>query len=48
MDPALGKVNMCVRKAAGAMQVAPTPLPEMPPELKALFDAAPEPAGKAS
>jgi succinate dehydrogenase / fumarate reductase flavoprotein subunit len=48
MDQALSKVNMCVRKGAGGMQVAPTPLPEMPPELKALFDATPEPAGKAS
>ena len=38
-DAALAKVNMCVRLTAGGMQVAPTPLPEMPAELKALFDA---------
>jgi succinate dehydrogenase / fumarate reductase flavoprotein subunit len=48
LDPALGKVNLCVRKAEGAMQVGPTPLPEMPAELKALFEAAPQPAGRAS
>jgi succinate dehydrogenase / fumarate reductase flavoprotein subunit len=45
MDPALAKVNMFVRKVNGAMQVAPTPLPEMPAELKALFEAAPQLAG---
>jgi len=43
-DPALGKVNMCVRQAASGMQVAPTPLPEMPAELKALFETAAAPA----
>src|SRR5258706_410674 len=48
MDPALGKVNMCVTKTAEGMKVAPTPLPEMPAELKALFDAVPQPTGKAS
>jgi succinate dehydrogenase / fumarate reductase flavoprotein subunit len=50
MDPALGKVNFCARKGPAGMKVEPTPLPEMPAELKALFDAAParEPAGKAS
>ncbi len=48
MDPALGKVNMCATRTADGMKVAPTPLPEMPAELKALFDAAPQPAGKAS
>ncbi|HEY6867430.1 MAG TPA: fumarate reductase/succinate dehydrogenase flavoprotein subunit [Candidatus Eisenbacteria bacterium] len=37
-DPALGKVNSCVKLVAGAMSVAPTPLPEMPAELKALFE----------
>jgi succinate dehydrogenase / fumarate reductase flavoprotein subunit len=47
-DPAFGKVNMCVTHAADGMKVAPTPLPEMPAELKALFEAAPQPAGKAS
>jgi succinate dehydrogenase / fumarate reductase flavoprotein subunit len=44
-DPSLGKVNMCVRRTETGMQVTPTPLPEMPAELKALFEAAPEPAG---
>ncbi|MBI1797447.1 MAG: fumarate reductase/succinate dehydrogenase flavoprotein subunit [Candidatus Eisenbacteria bacterium] len=39
LDPALGRVNMCVTKDGEAMKVAPTPLPEMPAELKALFDA---------
>ncbi len=48
MDAALGKVNMCVSRAADGMKVAPTPLPEMPAELKALFEAAPQPAGKTS
>jgi len=46
-DAALGKVNMCVTRGADGMKVAPTPLPEMPAELKTLFDAprpAPEPA----
>jgi len=38
MDPALGKVNMCVTRKGGAMSVAPTPLPEMPAELRALFE----------
>ncbi len=38
MDAALGKVNMCVRRRDSAMDVAPTPLPEMPAELKALFE----------
>ena len=37
LDPALGKVNMCVRQTSTGMQVGPTPLPEMPAELKALF-----------
>ena len=30
---------MCVTRGADGMKVAPTPLPEMPAELKALFDA---------
>jgi succinate dehydrogenase / fumarate reductase flavoprotein subunit len=41
MDPALGNVNMCVTRSGDDMNVAPTPLPQMPAELKALFDAAP-------
>ena len=40
-DPALGSVNMCARRDAGGMRVEPAPLPVMPPELKALFEAAP-------
>ncbi len=44
MDPAFGKINHCTKLANGAMSVAPTPLPEMPAELKALFEAAKETA----
>jgi succinate dehydrogenase / fumarate reductase, flavoprotein subunit len=44
LDAALGKVNMCVRLTEAGMQVGPTPLPEMPAELKALFEAAAAPA----
>jgi succinate dehydrogenase / fumarate reductase flavoprotein subunit len=45
MDPALGKVNHCCVKAGDTMKVHATPLPEMPAELKQLFEAAPQPAG---
>jgi succinate dehydrogenase / fumarate reductase flavoprotein subunit len=45
LDPALGKVNMCVTKQGGGMSVGPTPLPEMPAELKALFEEKKEKAG---
>jgi succinate dehydrogenase / fumarate reductase flavoprotein subunit len=38
MDPALGKINMCVTKQDGEMSVGPTPLPEMPAEIRALFE----------
>jgi succinate dehydrogenase / fumarate reductase flavoprotein subunit len=50
LDPALGKVNMRVMRKGDAMDVSPTPLPEMPAELKALFDApkAAEPAARTS
>ena len=50
MDPALGNVNFRAKKSMTGMNVEPTPLPTMPAELKALFDAAPapQPAGKAS
>jgi succinate dehydrogenase / fumarate reductase flavoprotein subunit len=45
LDPALGQVNHAVTKAPdGAMRVAATPLPRMPAELQALFDAAKKPA----
>jgi len=49
-DPAFGGVNHCVKKSPSGMSVTATPLPAMPAELKALFDAAParEPAGRAS
>ena len=43
LDVALGKVNMCVTRTTDGMKVAPTPLSEMPAELKALFEA-PAPA----
>jgi succinate dehydrogenase / fumarate reductase flavoprotein subunit len=42
LDATLAKVNMCVTKAADGMRVGPTPLPEMPAELKALFEPAKE------
>jgi succinate dehydrogenase / fumarate reductase flavoprotein subunit len=42
MDSGLGKVNLCARRTAGGMTVEPTPLPEMPAELKALFEPAKE------
>jgi len=45
LDPGLGKVNFCVTRAGAAMRVAPTPLPEMPAELKALFEPAKEKVG---
>ena len=41
-DPELAKVNMCVRATPGGMRVEPTPLPEMPAELRALFEPAKE------
>ena len=44
-DAGLSQVNFCVTKGASGMQVAPTPLPQMPPELKALFEAG-KPAAK--
>ena len=37
-EPEFGKVNMCAVKTEGGMKVAPTPLPEMPAEMKALFE----------
>ena len=38
LDPALGQVNHCVTRGASGMQVTATPLPQMPPELKAMFE----------
>ncbi|HET6204129.1 MAG TPA: fumarate reductase/succinate dehydrogenase flavoprotein subunit [Planctomycetota bacterium] len=37
-DPAHGKVNVCVRRRGAGMEVGRTALPEMPAELKALFE----------
>jgi succinate dehydrogenase / fumarate reductase flavoprotein subunit len=37
-DAELGKVNMCVSRAEDGMRVEPTPCPQMPPELKRLFE----------
>jgi succinate dehydrogenase / fumarate reductase flavoprotein subunit len=42
---ALAKVNFCATRAGDAMQVSPTPLPEMPAEMRALFEAAKEKVG---
>ena len=44
-DAALGKVNHCCVRAGETMRVSATPLPEMPAELKRLFEAAPQPVG---
>jgi succinate dehydrogenase / fumarate reductase flavoprotein subunit len=45
MDPQLGSVNMCAVKTEGGMRVSPMPLPQMPAELKALFEPAKEKVG---
>jgi len=45
LDPELGKVNYCVTRVGTVMRVDPTPLPEMPAELKALFEPAKEKVG---
>ncbi len=37
-DPAFGRVNVCVRKRAEVMEVVQTPVPQMPDELKKLFE----------
>jgi succinate dehydrogenase / fumarate reductase flavoprotein subunit len=37
-DPQLGKMNMCVRKGAEGMTVAATPCPQMPEDLRKLFE----------
>jgi succinate dehydrogenase / fumarate reductase flavoprotein subunit len=39
LDPALGQVNHCVTRGPDGMRVVATPLPQMPAELKQLFDA---------
>src|SRR5262249_21762449 len=38
-DAQLGKMNMCVRKTADGMAVSPTPCPQMPDELRKLFES---------
>ena len=43
VDPELGKVNHCVTRGPGGMQVSATPLPQMPAELKQLFEPAASP-----
>ena len=43
LDAGQGAVNYCAKKTSAGMSVAPTPLPPMPAELRALFDAAPAP-----
>jgi succinate dehydrogenase / fumarate reductase flavoprotein subunit len=45
MDASLGKVNLCCVRSGDTMKVSPTPLPEMPAELRQLFEAAPQPVG---
>jgi succinate dehydrogenase / fumarate reductase flavoprotein subunit len=45
MDPQLGQVNTCVVKTAGGMRVTTTPLPQMPAELKTLFEPVKEKVG---
>lgn len=37
-DAAFSKVNICIRKRAETMEVLQTPLPQMPDELKKLFE----------
>jgi succinate dehydrogenase / fumarate reductase flavoprotein subunit len=39
MDAELGKVNMCVTRRGDQMEVQPTPLPEVPAELRAVLEA---------
>jgi succinate dehydrogenase / fumarate reductase flavoprotein subunit len=45
LDPQLGLVNFATTLAADGLQVRPTPLPQMPAELKALFEPAKEKVG---
>jgi succinate dehydrogenase / fumarate reductase flavoprotein subunit len=45
MDPGLGKVNVCVSKSGEEMKVETTPLPEMPTELRILFEPVKEKVG---
>ena len=45
LDPQLGQVNFATSLAADGLQVRPTPLPQMPAELKALFEPVKERVG---
>jgi succinate dehydrogenase / fumarate reductase flavoprotein subunit len=45
MDSQLAKVNTCVKKSGAEMQIVTTPLPEMPGELKELFEPVKEKVG---
>jgi len=45
MRDELGRVNLCARRAGDRMEVVPTPLPQMPEELRALFEPAKEKVG---
>jgi len=38
-DPQLGRMNICVKKGAEGMTVSPTPCPQMPEELRKLFES---------
>jgi succinate dehydrogenase / fumarate reductase flavoprotein subunit len=38
MDPTFGKVNVVVRRVGDAMSVSQAPLPQMPDDLKPLFE----------
>jgi succinate dehydrogenase / fumarate reductase flavoprotein subunit len=45
LDPQLGQVNSCVVRTEAGMRVSATPLPQMPGDLKALFEPAKEKVG---
>jgi hypothetical protein len=45
MDASLGKVNHRVRRDGAGMSVEAIPLPEMPADLRALFEPAKEKVG---
>ncbi len=47
-DPEFGRVNVVVRERGGEVTISQEPLPEMPEELKALFDENPAAAEKAA
>ena len=45
MDAAMGKVNMCAARKGDTMRVAPTPLPEIPAEMRAILEGTKEKVG---